>query len=326
MTTVAEANAWATNYDRYEFVEVLGRGGFGVVFLAIDKSNGKQVAIKCIKVGSFLSELNSDVSKAMREAKLLMRLRDPYILGFLSKYDYRDASGKNAIAIVTDYCANGDLQHHLKSGNWPNLNERLQWSLQLAHALDYLHKENVAHRDIKPSNILITRQGTLKIADVGLAKPLYEIQSQLGIIDQPFEIYMSSKAGTPTYMAPEVWAQHYNLESDVFSLGLVFVVMAEKPPSIKPLAQWNGKECPLGQMYHHSHLTRSLKASHLLHMQKATALEVKLFDAMLDYNYRERFSAQKVFEEVRTILCDSTIRLQLNPTDPPAEWRGCYGN
>ena len=331
MTTVAEANAIATDSGRFEFVRQLGSGGFGIVFLAKDKSKGgKRVAIKCIKIGSgggshLFSSLLPNVherkqQEAKKEAELLMRLRHPHIVGFLKYYDYCDARGNTALAIVTDFCEKGDLQHYLQSGNWPDYTKRLHWFEQLAEGLNFLHRENVAHRDIKPKNILVTNEEALKIADVGLAKPLHEVQNHFGIIDQPFEIYMSSVAGTPFYMAPEVYAKHYEQRSDVFSLGLVFMVMAEKPPSLIPVARWNGKEYPLGEMYYRQQPTRSLKASQLMCISEATPREVKFFDETLVYDYHERLTARAVLEEVQRMKKASGVRTQVySVVEPPAE-------
>lgn len=331
MTTVAEANAKATDSGRFRFVKKLGSGGFGTVFLANDKKEGKQVAIKCIEIGSgggsllsLWSRTREQQAEAKKEAELLMKLRHGHILGFLKHYGYQDARGHIALAIVTDFCEKGDLHEYLKSGNWPDFTKRLHWFEQLADGLTFLHGQNVAHRDIKPKNILVTKEEALKIADVGLAKPLHEAQSYFGLIDKPFEMYMSSVAGTSDYMAPEVWAAHYEQKSDVFSLGLVFVVMTEKPPSLTPVARWGGIEYPLGVMYHRQQATRSLQASQLMHMSRATPNEVKLFDGILVCDYHERLNAQDVLKVVQRLERAHGVRSQIHTVvEPPAESFTC---
>lgn len=311
MATLAEARAQATDSGRFDFRRELGRGAFGTVFLAQDRDkNRRRVAIKCIVIGSggrvmvCLSKLTGkhekDVQMAWAEAELLMKLRHPHIVEFLEAYDYRAAKGKTAVAIVTEFCEKGNLQNYLHfRRNWPDLEKRLQWFEQLADGLSYLHGANVVHRDLKPSNILVTSEEALKIADVGVAKPFHKVQHHYGIIDKPFETYMSTVAGTPFYMAPEVHESRYKKESDVYSLGLVFVVMAETPLSLKPVARWNQKDYPLGEMHHRERPTRCLKSSHLLHAQEATPAEIKLFDDILIYDYHNRWSALRVLEEVQ---------------------------
>lgn len=329
-TSVEEANEFATDNGRFEFLRHLGRGGFGTVLLANDKTKGERVAIKCIKAGassgglmtyftSMTSVQRRALTDANKEADMLLKLRHPHILGFLKAYEYRDASRKIAIAIVTDFCENGDLHSYLSRGNRPDQFKRLQWFQQLAEGLHYIHSQGIVHRDIKPQNILISGEETLKIADVGLAKPLYDIQSQFGIIDQPFQDYMSSLAGTPNYMAPEVWGQHYNEKSDVFSLGLVFVTVIEFPQL--PVAKWSGKELPLGVMYYTIQATRNLKPSHLLQLSKGTPSERRLSDSMLVYDHHGRFSTQDVLKRVKEMIA-STSEAPIQPhvrIEPPPE-------
>ena len=335
-TSVEEANRTATDGGRFEFVRHLGRGGFGTVLLANDKTKGERVAIKCLKAGAasgslmdyFTSMTSARLADARKEADMLLKLRHPHILGFLKAYEYRDENGKRAIAIVTDFCENGDLYKFLSRGNRPDLSKRLRWFQQLAEGLHYIHNQGIVHRDIKPQNILISGEETLKIADVGLAKTLYDIQSQVGIIDQPFQDYMSSLAGTPNYMAPEVWGQHYNEKSDVFSLGLVFVTVVEYP--LLPVAKWSGRELPLGKMYYTIRATRNTKPSHLLQLSKGTPREIRLSDSMLVYDHHVRFSSMDVLKQVKemiTALSEAPVTLQphvhIEPPPEPSSFSCC---
>ena len=340
MTSVNEASRTATDGGRFEFLQRLGQGGFGTVLLARDRSNGKNVAIKCIKAGAaagglmtYFTSLTSVQRKALtdanKEADMLLRLRHPHILGFLKAYKYCDASGNVAVAIVTDFCENGDLHTYLSRGHRPDLFKRLQWLQQLAEGLNYIHSQGIVHRDIKPQNILISRGETLKIADVGLAKPLYDIQSQFGIIDRTFQDYMSSLVGSPNYMAPEVWGQHYNEKSDVFSLGLVFVTMFQF--SRLPVAKWGGNELPLGMMYYKIQATRFLKPSHLLQLPNGTQIDIRLSDSMMVWDYHNRFSTQNVLKFVEEAIASIgkakviTLRRQqlIEPPPEPSPFRCC---
>lgn len=306
---VREANEYATDNRRFEFVKKLGKGSFGTVLLAHDKQNsGRKVAIKCIETGrrekgllayliKWIFNQQNPKTEASKEADLLLELQHPGIIGFLKTYEYEDAHN-TVLAIVTDFCENGDLYNYLSQGYCLEPVDRLHWYQQLANGLNYIHRKGIVHRDIKPENILISCGETPKIADVGLAKPLYDIQNPN---KNEFQEYMTSQAGTPPFMAPEVFEGHYEKKCDVFSLGLVFVTIVEVPPPHTPwpVATWNEIKDPLGKMYYENTDTRHLKPSHLLQLTKETPDEMKLFDGMLVYDRHKRYNAEEVLEEVK---------------------------
>ena len=327
-TVVAEANARVTDGGRFQFMRVLGQGGFGTVLLAKDlHNNSKLVAIKCVKTNaranpmfSFLGlgqggDHHRQLQEAWQEAQMLIRLRHSNIIGFTKAYEFKSGEHQG-IAIVTDYCAGGDLHVYLEGNRaarstdaWRQ--QRLCWFRELSNGLNFIHSNGVSHRDLKPKNVLITTKKTLKIADVGLAKPLWDAQSgtlsQQGGVDQAFQLYMSSVAGTPLYMAPEVYDGHYNQQSDVYSLGLMFVVMAEIPNPLVPIAKWGTmSDMPLGLLQHEQRAVQPLNASQLLSINTATPGEVKLFNRMLVYDYRNRLKASNVVQELVTLGANSS--------------------
>ena len=318
-----KVNYNATDCGRFEFVRSLGEGFFGTVFLAYDKQNsGRKVSIKRIKAGKASDSMMTYITSTFadetnQEADMLLKLRHPHILGFFKAYRYANKEGENEIAIVTDFCENGDLHTYLSQGSGLEQFKRLQWFQQLAEGLHYIHSQGIVHRDIKPQNILISGERTLKIADVGLAKHLYESQSKLGITDQPFHKYFKSAVGTMHYMAPELWTHRYNEKSDVFSLGLVFVAMAEFSPL--PVAKWLQEELPLGKMYNEIQATHQQKPSHLLKLSEGTPSERRLSDRMLEYDYHIRFSSQEVLQCVQDMIASNSV------ASPPKQ-RGCCIN
>ena len=334
-TTVAEANARATDGGRFQFTKVLGQGGFGTVLLAKDLHNNlKPVAIKCVKTNARVNPTLSflglgqgsdrQLQEAWQEAQMLQSLRHPNIIGFTKAYKFK-SDGHQGIAIVTDYCGGGDLHVYLEgnraarsSDAWRQ--QRLRWFKELGNGLNFIHSNGVSHRDLKPKNVLITAKKTLKIADVGLAKPLWDAQSsilsQQGGVDQTFQQYMSSIAGTPLYMAPEVYDSHYNQESDIYSLGLMFVVMAEIPIPLAPVAKWGTmSDIPLGWLQHEQRAVQQLNASQLLSINTATPGEVKLFNRMLVYDYHNRLTASNVVQELATLGASSSP-IQVEDSQP----------
>ena len=143
-----------------------------------------------------------------------------------------------------EYCPGGNLQSHLEglAAQVKHITEegRLSWFKQFASALEFIHHKDIAHRDLKPENILIGGDGQLKVADVGIAKTLYDQLEAQG----SYQKYMETAAGTLPYMAPEVFSEHYTINSDIFSMGLVMFVICELPYDPR---QTNAKLVPIVQ-------------------------------------------------------------------------------
>ena len=110
--------------------------------------------------------------------------------------------------------------------------ENLKWMLQMASALAYLHWQNMVHRDLKPENVLLTANGNIKLADFGLARKYIAFEpNNAGLVNR---CYMQTFAGTPQWMAPEVFDGHYTEASDVFSLGVIFYAIVERGSILMP--------------------------------------------------------------------------------------------
>src|SRR5215472_7079647 len=152
---------------RYKIVRELGRGAMGVVYHAIDPNIGRPVAIKTIQLGSVR---NPDEQKRLRE-RLFREARSAGILshpGIVTIYDVEEQDG---VAYIAMEYVDGPTLDQVLSGADPIPPEGMFSILaQTAAALDYAHGKGIVHRDIKPANIMITNDGTTKIADFGIAK------------------------------------------------------------------------------------------------------------------------------------------------------------
>ena len=310
-TSWKEANSRASHGGRYQYDEgLLGCGAFGSVLKARDKRNNEMVAIKIVKAQKSLIEYLSRrtplaVKGTRKEAELLNRLQHERVIGIRDQFEFK--SGRTVgLAIVMEYCPGGNLQTRLELLNYEDRllepPKRFQWYIQLATGLQYIHSEEIVHRDLKPANILIDVHDNLKIADIGVAKAIYDIKTsynELSAENSTYQQYMQTLAGSPAYMAPEVWEQHYKTASDVFSIGLLMLVICEIPDPPIPEAQFDNEINSLGVMMHLDPKTRSLNASSLLQVSNCPAAELDLFNCMLQYDYKERPSMNAVVERLQ---------------------------
>ena len=204
---------------RYKIVRELGRGAMGVVYHAIDPNIGRPVAIKTIHFGGNRKpeEIERQRERLFREARSAGMLSHP---GIVTIYDVEQ---QGDLAYIAMEYVDGPTLDQMLSASEPLGAERMFSILgQTAVALDYAHSKGIVHRDIKPANIMLSADGTAKIADFGIAK-----------ITAAENLTMTgSIVGTPHYMSPEqVQGQPVDGRSDQFSLAVIAYEMltGEKP-------------------------------------------------------------------------------------------------
>uniref|UniRef100_A0A0E0LBF1 mitogen-activated protein kinase n=1 Tax=Oryza punctata TaxID=4537 RepID=A0A0E0LBF1_ORYPU len=207
--------------NRYEILEVIGKGSYGLVCSANDTHTGKKVAIK--KIHNIFEHI-SDAARILREIKLLRLLRHPDIVEIKhimlppSKMDFRD------IYVVFELMES-DL-HQVIKANDDLTREHYQFFLyQMLRALKYIHTANVYHRDLKPKNILANANCKLKICDFGLAR--------VAFTDAPTTVFWTDYVATRWYRAPELCGSFYSKYTpaiDIWSIGCIFAeVLIGKP-------------------------------------------------------------------------------------------------
>lgn len=291
----------ATSDGRYRYDGiVLGQGAFGTVLKASDTlQENEAVAIKIVRAQKslkeyFLRKTPAVVKEVRREAGLLSRLEHQNVVAIRDYFEFKtEARRMVGLAIVTEYCQRGNLQTRLEElvSDSGRLDKQLRfrWYKQLATALRFIHSEEVIHRDLKPHNVLVGAADNLKIADVGLAKALYDVNAdQASARYASYVQYMQTVAGTPAYMAPEVFEKHYTKSADVFSLGLIMFVICELPNPLCPTARFGTQKSPLGVLMCNTSLTQTVKATDLLQACHCSQDETELFDGMLQFNHHDR--------------------------------------
>ncbi len=195
---------------RFEILREIGRGGFGVVYEALDQQLGRSVAFKTLRPARTRHELSADW--ILKEAEAVARLDHPAIV---TLYDV--GACDSGPYLVEELLRGQTLEERLRGGP-PPVDEAVAVGLEIARGLAHAHGHGVLHRDLKPANVFLTEDGRVKLLDFGLAHLL----GTRGV----------HGAGTPAYMAPEqLRGEAVDARADVFALGAtLFEALAGKRP------------------------------------------------------------------------------------------------
>ncbi|CAG9332569.1 unnamed protein product [Blepharisma stoltei] len=197
--------------ERYQKIEKIGEGTYGVVYKSRDRNTGEIVALKKIRLES---EDEGVPSTAIREISLLKTLRHPNVVKL---HDVVHTDQK--LYLIFEFLDH-DLKKHMNVLGSPLPPMTVKSFLyQILSSLAYCHTHRVLHRDLKPQNILIDREGSVRLADFGLARAF-------GL---PIKTY-THEVVTLWYRAPEILmgARQYSTPVDIWSIGCIFAEMAQK--------------------------------------------------------------------------------------------------
>jgi serine/threonine-protein kinase len=211
---------------KYEVRREIGRGGMGVVYEGYDPVIDRRVALKTF-IGEFFDGTQSDnlLTRLRREAQAAGRLSHRNIIAV---YDFGedvlpDAAGNTAKTafIAMEFVEGRSLESYLEANERFPMGEVARIMGELLDALEYSHKNGVVHRDIKPANMILLGDGTVKVADFGVARIESSTLTQIGTV-----------LGSPSYMSPEQFmGQTVDGRSDLYSAGVVLyqLLTAEVP-------------------------------------------------------------------------------------------------
>lgn len=199
----------------YEMIRVLGQGGMATVYLAVQESFGRPVALKVMS--PHLLAQRDFAERFHSEARMVASLSHPsiitvYDVGVHAQYHY----------IAMEYHTGGHLGEAIERGDI-RPQRALEIGRDLAHALSFAHDNGIVHRDLKPDNVLFSKLNLPVLTDFGIARDLH-IDTQMTQI--------GSTVGTPKYMSPEqARGERVDGRADLYSLGvMMYEMLTGRPP------------------------------------------------------------------------------------------------
>mmetsp|Transcript_10955 Transcript_10955/g.17566 ORF Transcript_10955/g.17566 Transcript_10955/m.17566 type:complete len:426 (-) Transcript_10955:893-2170(-) len=199
--------------EKYKILEVLGTGSFGTVRKCRDRKTGELLACKTIK-----KAMIDNVENLRREISILRSVDHPHIIKFVDVFE-----DEKYIHLVTELCTGGELYDRVlekaesEEGHFQE-DDAAILIRDILDAIRYIHDEkHIVHRDLKPENFLLkdkSDNAPIKIIDFGLSRK----------DDAPFGI-MTSRVGTPYYVAPEVLLNEYTYKVDIWSIGVIAYIL-----------------------------------------------------------------------------------------------------
>ena len=222
-TMMVAGSSITPTLGRYEIKKELGKGAMGIVYLGVDPKINRSVAIKTMRFEEGLEEkaMKELKDRFFREAQAAGNLTHPNIVKIY------DAGEEQDIAYIAMELLKGDdLKKWATKDNLLPVPKVLEYVAHAADALAYAHKSGIVHRDIKPANIMLLEDGTIRVADFGIARITEHSKTATGTV-----------LGTPYYMSPEqIAGKKVDGRADLFSLGVTLYEMltGERP--------WKGGE------------------------------------------------------------------------------------
>lgn len=276
--------------DRYYIENLLGTGGMGSVYLALDaKNKDERIAIKILH--SSLSRDERHVKRFLREVQLTRKISHPNVVRI---FDVGQQRGQ--LFFSMEYVEGISLKERLQQTRL-SIDQILELLQQICSGLEAIHNVGIIHRDLKPANILMTRDDSAKIADLGVAKPL----------DRDL-VRSNEVVGSAGYMCPELWrCEEVDATSDIYSLG---VMLYEMVTGVRPFDGHTSTEV----MNHHIYDTPRAPISDILEIPTwLTALILM----MLEKEPLKRPQSANEIESIIMSATHGTVRMVAPAEDSP---------
>ena len=288
-------NRWASKDGHYTYEKVLHEGTYGTTLQARRGKFGPRIAILLFHL---------PWAESVRDVKLKMvsGLHHKNLVNVLDCYDCHDPPltaasmtqfrsqtlpPPTAIAVVMELSISGTLSTYLSKYR-VNEETRLRWYKDLAMGLHYLHCQGILHWDLRPENIYI-QDDQLKLANVGFVKIAKESNRRKFNCNHGDFLETHIEAAMP-FIAPETYSGIYETFSEIFSLALIFLIIAESPDCGYHKARWSNTVDMLGRLLHSRMPPRTIKPVHLLDppVRQTRPQEINLFDQMLSHDTSTR--------------------------------------
>jgi serine/threonine protein kinase len=199
--------------DGFRLQEKIAVGGMSEVYLALQVSLNRKVAVKLVSGDAI--DTTAMGARFAKETQVLAGFSSPYIVPVLASGTKVLANGAPLRWMAMEYMANGDLASWIGRHGPPPVDLGVRWFLQTLQGLEYAHQHAILHRDLKPHNLLLTVDGDVKITDFGLLKQTHQTDKSLTT--------HGAVLGTPQYISPEqALAEDADERSDVYSLGATY--------------------------------------------------------------------------------------------------------
>jgi len=298
-----------TEFDLYRF---LGAGGFGMVLLAKKRDTERFYAIKVIDKRILISQ--NQTHSIYREKEVLACVEHPFIIALRYAFQTEDH-----LCLVLDYIEGGNMYADLMRG--PYTHERAQfYAAQIVLATQHLHELDILYRDLKPDNVLLTLDGSVKLADMGAARGIEDdggIKSgdlgtatvaRTGKAVDPSRGRRMTITGTHGYRAPEVYERDYGKAADWWNVGILIVEMLTAE---NPLRGENRRES--------EHLTKtkdviSVLPAYLRDEAKSVVL------AFLDRDPTTRLGCRKVEDDGQGGIKGGVVDIKAHEFFKPIDW------
>jgi serine/threonine-protein kinase PpkA len=284
---------FSTTIPGYELIRELGAGGMATVYLAIQRSLDRKVALKVMKRN--IDDVEKFEKRFLVEGRTMAKLPHRNIV---SVYDI--VKSADATYIAMEYLEGGTLSQRMKEGL--SLGDAISVVVQIAQALQFAHEHGVVHRDLKPANIMYRDAHTPVLTDFGIAKQQDATATRL--------TQTGMLVGTPTYMSPEqINALEVDGRSDLYALGVLFYELLTGAP---PFAG----DTPIAVLM--AHLTQPAPS-----LPEQFADFQPVIERMLAKNRDERFANLKDFTRaLKGAVVNNQLlwqRLQADPDQSSSE-------